>query len=40
MVAASGRPITYEILNEGTLFGELSALDGLPRSTGVYAEDP
>jgi CRP-like cAMP-binding protein len=33
----SGREITFDDLREGDYFGELSALDGLPRSASVIA---
>jgi CRP/FNR family transcriptional regulator, cyclic AMP receptor protein len=33
----SGREITFADLVEGDYFGELSAIDGLPRSAGVMA---
>jgi CRP-like cAMP-binding protein len=33
----SGREITFDDLHEGQYFGELSALDGLPRSASVLA---
>lgn len=33
----SGREITFDDLAEGQYFGELSALDGLPRSASVVA---
>ncbi|MEM7253975.1 MAG: Crp/Fnr family transcriptional regulator [Pseudomonadota bacterium] len=36
--ATSGRLITYQLLSAGDIFGELAALDGLPRSTSVVAE--
>ena len=39
IAAASGRQITYQILEPGRMFGELAALDGRPRSASVYAED-
>lgn len=35
--SASGREIAYRDVFEGELFGELSALDGLPRSASVIA---
>ena len=38
MLAASGRPITYQTLSAGSHFGELAAVDGLPRSKNVSAE--
>ncbi len=37
-LSASGRQITYQLLHAGEMFGELSAIDGLPRSTSCYAE--
>lgn len=39
IVATTGRQITYQILEPGQIFGELAALDKLPRTAGVYAED-
>ncbi|QNT68492.1 Crp/Fnr family transcriptional regulator [Defluviicoccus vanus] len=33
----SGREITYEELTSGAFLGEISAIDGAPRSTGVMA---
>ena len=38
MISAGGRQITYQILDTGEMFGELSAIDGLPRSASVVAE--
>lgn len=38
MVASTGRQITYELLERGQMFGEISAVDGLPRSAGIHAE--
>jgi CRP/FNR family transcriptional regulator, cyclic AMP receptor protein len=35
--SVSGREITFADLAEGDYFGELSAIDGLPRSAGVMA---
>jgi CRP-like cAMP-binding protein len=35
--SVSGREITFADLVEGDYFGELSAIDGLPRSAGVMA---
>ena len=35
--SASGRAITYASLSDGDLFGEMAAIDGLPRSAWVYA---
>lgn len=35
-----GREVSYQDLFEGDIFGELSALDGLPRSTSVVAVEP
>ena len=37
MYSASGREVAYRDVFEGELFGELSALDGLPRSASVIA---
>lgn len=36
---ASGREITFEILEPGEVFGELEALDGVPRATAAEALD-
>lgn len=36
--ALSGRHVTFELLDAGQMFGELAAIDGLPRSAGVVAE--
>ena len=38
MVAAGGRQITYQLLRSGQMFGELSAIDGQPRSASAVAE--
>ncbi len=38
MVADSGRLLTYEVLRAGDMFGEVAALDGLPRTASVAAE--
>ncbi|MES3007343.1 MAG: Crp/Fnr family transcriptional regulator [Pseudomonadota bacterium] len=38
MLAAGGRQITYQILHAGAMFGELAAIDGLPRSASVVSE--
>lgn len=38
MLAASGRPITYQTLGAGSHFGEIAAVDGLPRSKSVSAD--
>lgn len=38
MVAANGRQITYQILSAGQIFGELAAIDNLPRSASVTTE--
>lgn len=37
--SVSGREITFADLGEGAYFGELSAIDGEPRSAGVMAVD-
>ncbi len=37
-LAASGRPITYQILESGEHFGEIAAVDQLPRSKSVTAD--
>ena len=37
--ASTGRQVTYRILAPGQIFGELAAIDGMPRSAGVEAED-
>ena len=39
LIADSGRQVTYQLLGAGEMFGELSAIDGLPRSASVYAEE-
>lgn len=39
MAATNGREITYQLLSPGQMFGEMSAIDGKPRSAGVTAED-
>ncbi len=36
---ASGKEITFEILEPGEVFGELEALDGVPRATAAEALD-
>ena len=33
----SGKEVSYQDLGPGEMFGELSALDGLPRTTGIVA---
>ncbi len=38
--SVSGREISYQDLGEGDMFGELSALDGEPRSTHVITLSP
>ena len=38
--SGSGRALTYASLKEGDMFGEMSALDGLPRSAWVCAIKP
>lgn len=38
MISANGRQITYQLLETGDMFGELAAIDGLPRSASVIAE--
>ena len=38
MISAGGRQITYQLLGPGDMFGEMAALDGLPRSASVIAE--
>lgn len=38
MKAVSGRQITYQILSAGQIFGELAAIDNLPRSASVFSE--
>ena len=35
--SASGRAITYASLSDGDVFGEIAAIDGLPRSAWVYS---
>src|SRR5882724_13601733 len=36
----AGREISFRDLNQGTSYGEISALDGLPRSADVVAISP
>jgi len=38
--SGSGRALTYASLKEGDMFGEMSAIDGLPRSAWVCAITP
>lgn len=38
--SALGKEVTYRDLFQGEIFGELSALDGLPRSASVVAVEP
>lgn len=38
MLAASGRQVTYQLLDAGAMFGEMAAIDHLPRSASVSAE--
>lgn len=38
MLAASGRQITYQLLEDGAMFGELAAIDQLPRSASISSE--
>lgn len=40
MFSATGKEVTYQDLFEGEIFGELSAIDGLPRSANVVAIEP
>ena len=40
MFSMLGREVTYRDLYRGEIFGELSALDGLPRSASVVAIEP
>lgn len=35
--SAGGKVVTYQELRAGEMFGELAAIDGQPRSTGVFA---
>ena len=39
MVASSGRALTYQVLEAGEAFGEVAAVDGLPRSTTIVVEE-
>ncbi len=38
MVGTSGRALTFQVLPQGEMFGEVAAVDGLPRSASVVAE--
>lgn len=39
LIASNGRVLTYQILGSGEMFGEVAAIDGLPRTASVVAED-
>lgn len=39
LVGATGRALTFEILPAGEMFGEVAAVDGLPRTADVVAEE-
>lgn len=39
LVGATGRVLTYQILPAGEMFGEVAAVDGLPRTASVLAEE-
>ncbi|MEJ2089808.1 MAG: Crp/Fnr family transcriptional regulator [Gammaproteobacteria bacterium] len=39
LVGATGRALTFEILPVGEMFGEVSAVDGAPRTADVVAEE-
>jgi CRP/FNR family transcriptional regulator, cyclic AMP receptor protein len=38
LAGMTGRTLTYEILPQGEMFGEVAAIDGLPRTANVIAE--
>jgi CRP-like cAMP-binding protein len=38
--SASGREVSYAVVTAGGYFGELAAMDGMPRSANVVAEEP
>ncbi|MGD8415996.1 MAG: Crp/Fnr family transcriptional regulator [Pseudomonadales bacterium] len=38
LVGATGRALTFQLLSAGEMFGEVSAVDGLPRTATVLAE--
>ena len=38
LVSPSGRPLTYQVLGAGDMFGEVAAIDHLPRSASVTAD--
>mgnify|MGYP003650259027 FL=1 len=38
MLATSGRQVTYQLLDAGAMFGEMAAIDHLPRSASVSSE--
>ena len=39
LISATGRALTYQILESGEMFGEVAAVDGLPRTATVLAEE-
>jgi len=40
MISAKGREVGYQDIDTGKMFGELAAIDNLPRSTSVVAVEP
>lgn len=38
LVGSTGRALTYQVLPAGEMFGEVAAVDGLPRTASVIAE--
>jgi len=38
LVGTTGRALTYQVLEAGEMFGEVAAVDGLPRTANVLAE--
>lgn len=38
LVGSTGRALTYQVLEAGEMFGEVAAVDGLPRTASVLAE--
>ncbi len=38
LIGSTGRALTYQILEAGEMFGEVAAVDGLPRTANVLAE--
>ena len=39
LVGSTGRALTFQILPAGEMFGEVAAVDGLPRTANVLAEE-